>query len=623
MKKKNLLLLTVAFLGLTTVAMAQVPNYVPTNGLVGWWPFTGNANDQSVNAITTTVAGAYLTSDRFSSNNNSYYFDGNDDTIYVNAQQNNITEYSISAWFKTTQGGVILSGRGANGQVGLTIRIMSLSLSGPNVGRAEFSTDQPGGLIGVMSNNTYSDNQWHNIVGVFASNTGPISPSHFTIYIDGNIVSTFNDVSQSANAPINNQTDMLIGNQIVWNGATFLGSLDDIGAWNRTLTECEITQLYTSGISPITTTTSASSICVGANTTITAIGANTYVWNPGNFTGSSITVSPTATTTYTVTGTDANGCVNTASTTVTVNPLPTVTANSSAGSVCAAESVTLTGGGASTYTWDNNVTDAVSFVPTATTQYMVTGTDSNGCVNTATTTVTVNPLPSVIATSTAAAVCAGSIVTLTGSGAATYTWDNNVTDAVSFVPTATTTYIVTGSDSLGCLNTASTTVTVNPLPILFVLASSQVYCSSDVAGALSANPTGGLWSGPGVTGNSFDPSVAGFGLHSIVYTYTDANSCSNSDSLIMTVNACVGINEITNVNLFSVYPNPAQSVINVKADATLLGSVYIVYDNTGKVVLSGKLNSEKTTLEIDNLSEGIYMFSIGENLNQTFKVIKE
>jgi hypothetical protein len=132
-----------------------------------------------------------------------------------------------------------------------------------------------------------------------------------------------------------------------------------------------------------------------------------------------------------------------------------------------------------------------------------------------------------------------------------------------------------------------------------------------------------LWSGPGVTGNSFDPSVAGFGLHSIVYTYTDANSCSNSDSLIMTVNACVGINEITNVNLFSVYPNPAQSVINVKADATLLGSVYIVYDNTGKVVLSGKLNSEKTTLEIDNLSEGIYMFSIGENLNQTFKVIKE
>ena len=85
----------------------------------------------------------------------------------------------------------------------------------------------------------------------------------------------------------------------------------------------------------------------------------------------------------------------------------------------------------------------------------------------------------------------------------------------------------------------------------------------------------------------------------------------------------VGINENSSSNIFSVYPNPANNQINVKTDAKLLGSVYIVYDNTGKLVLTGKINSENTVIEFGNLSDGIYLFSVGENLKQTFKLIKE
>ena len=96
-----------------------------------------------------------------------------------------------------------------------------------------------------------------------------------------------------------------------------------------------------------------------------------------------------------------------------------------------------------------------------------------------------------------------------------------------------------------------------------------------------------------------------------------------SQAEITAVNNNVGINEFTQDNLFSVYPNPAKSQINVKADATLLGSVYTVYDNTGKVVLSGKINSENTVIELVNLSGGVYLLSVGENMKQTFKVIKE
>ena len=92
-----------------------------------------------------------------------------------------------------------------------------------------------------------------------------------------------------------------------------------------------------------------------------------------------------------------------------------------------------------------------------------------------------------------------------------------------------------------------------------------------------------------------------------------------------TIQLCtgVGINEIVKESNFLVYPNPAENKINVKADATLLGSVYKVYDNTGNSVLSGKINSENTVIEIGGLSAGIYLFSVGENLKQTFKVIKE
>ena len=103
-----------------------------------------------------------------------------------------------------------------------------------------------------------------------------------------------------------------------------------------------------------------------------------------------------------------------------------------------------------------------------------------------------------------------------------------------------------------------------------------------------------------------------------------SGSCSDTSNVaVLTVNNNVGINETSRDNLFSVFPNPAQSVINVKADIKLIGQVYSIYDNTGRAVLSGKLNSENTTIELGNLSGGIYMFSVGENMKQSFKVIKE
>ena len=206
----------------------------------------------------------------------------------------------------------------------------------------------------------------------------------------------------------------------------------------------------------------ANTVCVGTSVTLTGSGASSYTWTGGVMNG--VGFNPTSTITYSVTGTDGNNCSNTASTTVNVNNLPIVTANSTANTVCAGTSVTLTGTGASSYTWTGGVTNGVGFIPVSTITYSVIGTDGNNCSNTASTTVNVNNLPIVTANSTANTVCAGTSVTLTGGGATSYTWTGGVMNGVGFNPTSTITYSVTGTDGNNCSGTTTKTINVNPLP---------------------------------------------------------------------------------------------------------------------------------------------------------------
>ena len=85
----------------------------------------------------------------------------------------------------------------------------------------------------------------------------------------------------------------------------------------------------------------------------------------------------------------------------------------------------------------------------------------------------------------------------------------------------------------------------------------------------------------------------------------------------------VGLNEFNNSKLFSVYPNPAKHQINIKADASLINSAYSIYDYTGKLILSGKLTSENSSIELTNLAQGIYMLTIGDSNKQTFKLVRD
>jgi hypothetical protein len=97
--KKHLLILATALLSIST--FAQIPTYVPANGLVGWWPFNGNANDESGNGNHGTVNGATLTTDRFGNVNKAYSFNGiNNNIVVANSSTLNPSEISISVWYK-------------------------------------------------------------------------------------------------------------------------------------------------------------------------------------------------------------------------------------------------------------------------------------------------------------------------------------------------------------------------------------------------------------------------------------------------------------------------------------------------------------------------------------------
>jgi|GEM_PF-605046 len=274
-------------------------------------------------------------------------------------------------------------------------------------------------------------------------------------------------------------------------------------------------------------------ICINDAVTLSGSGASTYAWNNGVNDG--VAFNPVSTATYTVTGTDANGCVNTDQVVVTVNPLPIVSAGNDQ-TICLNEAVTLSGSGASGYSWDNGVNNGVSFVPASTATYTVTGTDANGCVNTDQAIVTVNPLPAVNAGNDQT-ICLNDGVTLYGSGASTYLWDNGGIDGVAFTPNSTATYTVTGTDVNGCENTDQAIVTVNPLPIVSAGAD-QVICTNDAVTLSGSGASTYLWDNGGIDGVAFNPNSTA----TYTVTGTDANGCINTDQAIVMVNPLPNVN---------------------------------------------------------------------------------
>jgi gliding motility-associated-like protein len=231
-------------------------------------------------------------------------------------------------------------------------------------------------------------------------------------------------------------------------------------------------------------------ICNGNSTTLTGLGGGTYSWNTGsNLT--SINVSPTVDSTYSVI-VDIGGCKDTAFYNVIVNPLPTVTITGD-DTLCNGESTTLTATGGGSYLWNTSATsDSIIVSPSTTTNYNVTVTDSNNCINNNSYNVIVNPLPTITITGSTA-ICLGTSTNLTANGASSYLWNTSATTpSITVSPITNTTYSVVGTDLNGCSDSSQTTVTILPQPTALINGDS-IICDGESA---TLNASGGgsyLW----------------------------------------------------------------------------------------------------------------------------------
>lgn len=282
--------------------------------------------------------------------------------------------------------------------------------------------------------------------------------------------------------------------------------------------------------SSLNVTVNSPTICEGQSATLTAAGATTYLWSDGS-TDNPLIVTPASSISYTVTGTSLS-CSGTANADIIVNPVPVVTVNSP--SVCAGTAATLTAAGATTYLWNTGSTvNPLSVSPPTTTSYTVTGTEQ-GCSATATSTVTVNPAPTVTVNSPT--ICAGDAATLTASGATTYLWSTGeVTDNISVSPASTTTYTVAGTD-FGCTTTVTSTVTVNQV-IVSILPTAATLCEGESVVLTASGATTYSWSPATDLSSVSGSNVTATPTVTTTYTVTGTgNGCTDDETITITVN---------------------------------------------------------------------------------------
>ena len=150
-------------------------------------------------------------------------------------------------------------------------------------------------------------------------------------------------------------------------------------------------------------------------------------------------------------------------------------------------------------------------------------------------------------------------------------------------------------------------------------------CVDDAVVTLTGTPTGGVWSGPGVTGFTLSPVAAGVGLQTAVYSYTDANGCEGIASVNVQVNACVGLAENTLANGVSVYPNPNNGSFTLGVNANVGALTIKITDMQGRVVYASVDKNVSAgfvkQISLDTQSSGMYLMHIIANGEQQTKKI--
>lgn len=486
MKKYSSLLVCLLVFHITYSQPRNIPDYVPHCGLVAWYPFSGNAIDSSGSRHNGIVNGAALTKDRFGVANSAYYFNGSSYIIIPADSANRDTtldidgSITISAWVKSKdysrgQEQIFWRGDAAGGYDPCSFYVSSYSLGfRRDIGSSSTTEIINYSLTGV-------DTMYHHIVATFDSVSGDMK-----IYFDATLVSSANKPGTATYATTTFWN--MIGAVDLGTWQYFLGTIDDVGVWNRALTKCEIGNLYYAknicncfGDSIGVVVPKDSLYIVGNDTgcrtyNFTAFTDDTnvisYSWNFGDgatATGNPINHAYLSGGTYTVvvTTTNRSGKKVTAYHTITINASSIQAFGDT--TICVGSSVQLGVSGGTYYSWSpsTNLSDPLIVnpvaTPDATITYVVTGTDNMGCPGSDSVKIIVIPLPTLgLQINDNYQNCETHGISLIATGATKYVWTpsaylNDSTSArpIAYLKNDAVTFHVTGTDSYGCTDTAS------------------------------------------------------------------------------------------------------------------------------------------------------------------------
>ncbi|MDP2388418.1 MAG: T9SS type A sorting domain-containing protein [Bacteroidota bacterium] len=413
----------------------------------------------------------------------------------------------------------------------------------------------------------------------------------------------------------------------LWNDGTTLDNLTvDTTGWYTVAITADITCTTTDSIYVVVVDT-LTAPTLGLDSTTCANGVmlnagyfpqSTYLWSTGDTTQMINATMSASYIAYVITPCDTI----TDTVMITINPKPVVALGNDS-SFCDSATI-IAGVGTDTYMWNTGATTP-SITTAMSGPYSVDVTNSFGCINSDTITVVVNSLP-VVNLGTDSTQCGGSIVLDAGTFSS-YTWSNSDVTQTTSVSTSGA-YNVVVTDMNGCENSDTVTITINTPPTAGLSLAFTTACVNNAPLGLSGGtPTGGNYSGTGVTGTDFDPAAAGSGTHIISYIYADANGCSDTATQSVTVDPCIGLKETFAGMELSVFPNPSNGIFSIELNGVHADLVnYTVTDARGRIVKTSSVDTRKnaiaTSLDLSDFDNGVYFLLLNSgNSNKTIKLV--
>ncbi len=453
------------------------------------------------------------------------------------------------------------------------------------------------------------------VINLVASNPAICAGSTNTITATGNS-------STLVWAHNNATTNTIVVNPLITTEYTVRGMLN--GCFENKSIILAVIPVPTMTVTPAIVT----AICPNTSNTLVASASQplTYTWNPSGSTSNSVSGTFSTTVVYSVTGT--NGQCSTSSVITVVVKNERITTNLTHSMLCSVNpqspTVTTSGYAAGTLTWTPlaSLSSSAALTPSATTVYTLDAVSTTGCALTRTFEISLvqSPVVSMVANSpmwyciggstslTAATDATESIIWIPNQSITTNTLLNVVVNPIASM---NYTFIATRN---GCQTTSVVAIDVRSLPTATIIASTITPCTgesvkldldTDLANTAIWNTgatTRSITVTPTTTPNQVTPE-------SYTVTVSDGN-CTVSKSITLTVNPCIGIEEIHKA-VISIYPNPVVDKLVITLTSTQMqGSKFNIYDALGKLVSTQELKLQTTVIDMSNLASGVYMYQV-------------